>query len=61
MLVLYEAGRDRVRLSEDDLRRRDRYDHYRELPAGRGRLFAATIDRTSDSTARDAMICASMR
>jgi hypothetical protein len=61
VLVLFEARRDRGRLSENDLRRRHRHDHYRELPAGRRRLFAATVDRTADSTARDAMICASMR
>ena len=61
MLVLYETRRDGDRLSENDLRRGDRHDNYRELPAGRGWLFAATIDRTADSTARDAMICGSMR
>jgi len=59
MLVLYEARLDRGWLSEDDLWRRNRDEHHRELSSGC--RDAGTLASTTDSTASDTVICPSIR
>jgi hypothetical protein len=64
MLVLFEARLDGGGVSEDDLRRRDRDEHIRELPSRRER-FTIVGERAArpaaDTQAWNAVISASMR
>jgi hypothetical protein len=64
MLVLFEARLDGVRVSEDDLRRRDRDEHIRELPSRRERFTVVgecAAGPAADPQAWNAVISASMR
>jgi hypothetical protein len=59
MLVLFEARLDRGWLSEDDLWRRNRDEHHRELYSCC--RDAGTFASTADSAASDTVIYLSMR
>jgi hypothetical protein len=64
MLVLFEARLDGVGMSEDDLRRRDRDEHIRELPSRRERFTVVgecAARPAADTRAWNAVISASMR